>query len=100
MALDGNGNLWVAAFDSAKIIMYTPAQRLTGGTASPAVALSGSGISSPNGLAFDNSYNLWVASWGLRTMVMEFTPAQTHTGGAQTPAVMAFRPHASFLPLH
>jgi sugar lactone lactonase YvrE len=114
LAFDAAGNLWVATVYNT-VLEYQTSQLATSGAPTPAITLSlpaGTGVT-PNGLAFDNSYNLWVASYGLPTTVMEFTPAQIHTGGAQTPTVtltesgvvnysigLAFRPHASFLPLH
>jgi sugar lactone lactonase YvrE len=114
VAFDAAGNLWVATMYNT-VLEYQTSQLATSGAPTPAITLSlpaGTGVM-PNGLAFDNSYNLWVASYGLPTTVMEFTPAQIHTGGAQTPTVtltesgvvnysigLAFRPHASFLPLH
>jgi len=113
VAFDAAGNLWVATMYNT-VLEYQTSQLATSGAPTPAITLSlpGTGVI-PNGLAFDNSYNLWVASYGLPTTVMEFTPAQIHTGGAQAPTVtltesgvvnysigLAFRPHASFLPLH
>jgi hypothetical protein len=67
----------------------------------------------PNGLAFDDSGDLW-ADDITNNQVVEYTPSQLTATGSPTPAVvikangssisypnpMAFSPHASNLPIH
>jgi sugar lactone lactonase YvrE len=91
MALDSSGNLWVALYDSAAIVMYTPAQRASGVMSSPAITLRGSGIISPNGLAFDLRGNLWICNQ-LPASVVEFGASQLTSSGAPTPAVTVTGP--------
>jgi len=61
LAVDGNGNLWVATFSASavsSITAYVP------GTSTPFNTISGasSGLNRPFGLAFDAGGHLWVAS--------------------------------------
>ncbi len=84
MALDAEGDLWVANAGGGDLAMYTPAQLDSGGTASPAVAIGG--FVGPTGLAFDRAGDLWVADRELGTL-SELTPAQLASSGSPTPAV-------------
>jgi sugar lactone lactonase YvrE len=88
IAFDAQGNMWIADWSggTSAIMEFTPAQMAAGGSQTPAITITGSGLSVPNGLAFDGSGNLWVANVGNYTIV-EFSASQLATSGTPTPAV-------------
>jgi len=110
IAFDGTGNLWVTANDSA-VFDYTPAQLAAGGSPTPATTLviPGTRLSS---LAFDNSGDLWLASFPT-SAIAELSAAQLTGSGVVTPVTvitggqssvilptgLAFSPRVSGLPL-
>ncbi len=117
LAFDAAGNLWVSCSESEglgetanQLIEFTPSQLATTGFPVPAVTLSGTGtsLSSPSGLAFDASGDLWVANLG-GNAILEFTASQLAASGAPVPSVvvgatwgppvLAFNPHSPDLPL-
>lgn len=88
LAFDADQNLWVSNTDGGdSVVMYTPAQLAASGSPEPTVVLTTSGkrtLSSPRGLAFDATGNLWVANrYG---PVAKFTPAQLKRSGSPEPA--------------
>lgn len=88
LAFDARQNLWVSNTDGGdSVVMYTPAQLAASGSPEPTVVLTASGkrtLSSPRGLAFDASGNLWVANrYGPIAM---FTPEQLKGSGSPEPA--------------
>lgn len=130
IAFDVSGNLWVTN-DFDQIAEYTAAQLAAGGAQVPNVLLTDGALpckfpnegapppplcNGPDGLAFDNSGNLWVAN-GVATgteTIIKYTPSQLTASGSPTPAVsltpngasisgavgLTFFPHASGLPIH
>jgi ligand-binding sensor domain-containing protein len=116
LAFDATGNLWITNGDAVRAdstLEYSTAQ-LADTTAAPvphtAISLSTSGAL--QGLAFDNSGNLWTADVETNNLY-ELSAAQLAASGAVTPAVviganitslsgpdgLAFAPHSSGLPL-
>jgi sugar lactone lactonase YvrE len=88
LALDSSNNLWVSNFTTNTIVKFTPAQRSTSSSPTPAVTLlaaSGS-LNLPSCLAFDNGGNLWVVNRGARTIV-QFSASQLASSGSPTPVV-------------
>jgi hypothetical protein len=74
IAFDGAGNLWTGNLDEHKLICYTASSSydnfyvlVNGAGTYPAATLSGGSnnvklFSAPEGFAFDNAHNLWVAN--------------------------------------
>ncbi|ABS28117.1 NHL repeat-containing protein [Anaeromyxobacter sp. Fw109-5] len=88
LAFDARQNLWVSNTDGGdSVVMYAPAQLAASGSPEPTVVLTSSGnrtLSSPRGLAFDASGNLWVANrYG---PIARFTPEQLKRSGSPEPA--------------
>jgi hypothetical protein len=67
--------------------MFTPAQLAIGGTVIPTVTIA---ATTPGGLAFDDSGNLWVSD-KYESLVYEFTPAQLLATGTPVPTVVLRR---------
>lgn len=65
IAFDGTGNLWVANQRGGDltglVLSFTPAELEAGGNQFASVKLTGSAVTTPIGLAFDNGGNLWVS---------------------------------------
>jgi ligand-binding sensor domain-containing protein len=61
IAIDASGNLWVASLASTTLRMYTSAQRLNGGSPTPAIEITSPSLGEPRTLAFDANGTLWVA---------------------------------------
>ncbi len=128
IAFDVTGNLWLTD-DVDTIAEYSAPQLTAGGAQTPAVVIIDGPAppcifegtppppfcNGPDGLAFDNSNNLWVAN-GVATgteTIVKYTPDQLTTSGSPTPAVtlttngtsiigavgLTFYPHASGLPI-
>jgi sugar lactone lactonase YvrE len=88
LAIDKAGDLWVSVYGTNQIEEFTAAQLVTSGSPTPAVTLSSDGAGSitvPNGLAFDLSGSLWVAS--SNNELIKFTAAQLAASGSPVPAV-------------
>ena len=88
IAFDSHGNLWVTNSASNTLVELSASQLATSGSPIPAVTLGASGgsLSSPAGLAFDASGDLWVANAG-GTTVVEFTPPQLAVNESPAPHV-------------
>jgi hypothetical protein len=119
IAFDASGDLWFdgASFRSTRDSTYelTAAQLAdTISLPTPNVSIGFSTTSAHlQGIAFDNSGNLWLADASSNSAVYELSAAQLTAGGAVTPAVtlsatssslanpwgLAFTPHSSGLPL-
>ena len=84
-AFDPSGDLWVADTSNNRVMEFRPpfstdeaASVILGGGVS---GTSSTSLSSPGGVAFDSSGNLWVADSN-NNRVMEFLPANFINGGA------------------
>ncbi len=71
VAFDAAGNLWVSSTGNSTVVKFTPAQLAASGNPAPDVTISANArailgtsvsLNSPEGLAFDNSGDLWVAN--------------------------------------
>ena len=91
LAFDPSGNLWVADAGNNRVLEYTTpfsdgesASIVIGQTnfTSSIGATTGSGLSQPDGIAFDSHGNLWIGD-ALNSRVLEF-PAPLSTGEAAT----------------
>ncbi len=128
IAFDVTGNLWLTN-DADTIAEYTAAQLAAGGAQTPNVIILDGATpcifpnqgpppfcNGPDGLAFDNSSNLWVAH-GVATSsetIVQYTASQLTASGSPTPAVslttngtsiigavgLTFYPHAAGLPIY
>jgi sugar lactone lactonase YvrE len=111
LSFDPAGNLWVSLGITNRLVKFTPSQLATGGfPEAAAVMLSGNAtaLSSPRGLAFDASGNIWVANSDGNS-ILEFTANRLASSGSpvpnvivgttSAPTVLAFYPHAANLPL-
>lgn len=112
VAFDASGNLWLSN-SSTQIIEYSSAQLGTGGSLTPAVTITTAGAGF-QGLAFDNSGNLWAVDH-TNAQLDEFATSQLAAGGAISPTLaigaadgsandqpwtLAFYLHSSSLPLY
>ena len=79
VAIDGNGNAWVAEALANQVVKFSVAQLATSGSKAPAVRLTGN-FNDPVDLTFDSHQNLWVAN--ARSGVLMYTPAQIASSGA------------------
>ncbi len=93
LAFDANGNLWVANSNSSgpganTLVEFTAGQLTASGSPTPAVTLSADShsINDPQGLAFDQSGNLWIANFQSNTVVA-LLPSQLGTSGSPVPAI-------------
>ncbi len=109
LAIDSAGNLWVADNGTSRVLKY-PAPITAGEVATVTLGQTSTGASlcnqgtgtvanastlcSPDGLAFDEAGNLWVAD-STNSRVLMYPPANLVTGGSATvelgqPAATAF----------
>jgi sugar lactone lactonase YvrE len=89
LAFDGGGNLWVSG--SNQVVRLTPAELSTGGSSSPVdvtpsrtITVSGATF---EGLAFDNSGDLWLVDNG-NAAVVELSASQLASAGTATPTTV------------
>lgn len=90
---DGSESLFVVNRAANDITIYTGFNNVAVGNTTPALTISG--LSAPNGAAFDSKGDLWVTQ---STSLVEFvppftsasTPAITITSGLQSPSAVAF----------
>jgi streptogramin lyase len=96
VAIDGQGNAWVADQANA-IIELGP----TGKPISPSTGFTGGGLNSPSGIAIDPSLNVWVTNFG-NNSVSEYVPGKGFNGsgfaggGLNEPVAIAFNATGSF----
>ncbi|HZS60041.1 MAG TPA: hypothetical protein VFA43_12280 [Gemmatimonadaceae bacterium] len=86
VAIDGQGNLWVANENSNTAVEYGVSALSASGSPTPVVTLQQPASSLTTSLAFDANGDLWVAN-GLGNAIVEFTPSQLTSSGSPTPAV-------------
>ena len=100
VALDSNGNLWVAncGFNDV-VVMFSASDLSTSGSKTPAIKLQATTVSTPTGtafsldcpegLTFDHSGNLWVSNATSDTFgsLIKFTKSQLAASGTPSPAV-------------
>jgi hypothetical protein len=114
LAFDATGNLWVTAGENDSTFQFSASQLAdTTHAPTPAVSIGISGGSGGlQGLAFDNSGNLWTVD-AQANKLYELAASQLTANGAVTPTVtitansgslatpwgLAFAPHSSGLPL-
>jgi sugar lactone lactonase YvrE len=91
LAIDGNGNLWVAnsaaiGAGANTVVEFTASQLSASGSPKPAVRLASNAgsINNPQGIAFDPLGNLWVSD---SAAVKQFSTTQLAASGAPVPAV-------------
>jgi hypothetical protein len=85
-AFDKTGNAWVSVHGTGfngSVIEYTPADQKTGDSIAPTIGIGG--LQYPEGLAFDESGNLWVLD-GQTDRLSEYTPDQRKKAGSPIPA--------------
>jgi sugar lactone lactonase YvrE len=84
----GSGNLWVTNTNASTVVEFTASQLGASGSPTPAVTLSAANgsLSSPSGLAFDASADLWVAN-DMSGTVVEFGASELAASGAPMPIV-------------
>lgn len=101
IAFDKSGNLWLANFDTDTVQEFAASDLTGSGVITPAatVTLSETNVTTstgtaqsldgPNGLAFDNSGDLWVSNWysDNHGSLAEFTPSQIAASGSPSPKV-------------
>lgn len=87
IALDLEGNLWVANYVADAVAKYSRSQLAVGGALSPDVTLrpAKGGWAQPRDIAFDQSGALWV-SVNSPPSLIEFSPQQLSTTGNPVPA--------------
>jgi hypothetical protein len=86
IAIDGQGNLWVANDNSNTLVEYPASSLGASASPTPAVTLQLPASSITLALAFDANGDLWAGNEVTNTIV-EFTPGQLTTSGSPTPAV-------------
>lgn len=64
MALDPQGNLWIADYLGNQVVMYAAQDLAAGGSPAARLKITGSGIDGPSNVAFDAQGNLWVTDCG------------------------------------
>ena len=79
---DSSGSLWVPEFSGCGRV--TKAELKKSGSPPAHVTIGGSVLSTPQGLAFDSSGDLWVLNNGDQALV-EFTKAELAKSGSPTP---------------
>jgi hypothetical protein len=93
--IDHLGDIWVANSEGStggdgSVVEFTAAQLTSSGSPTPAVTLSDDGsnsINEPDAVTFDRSGTLWVANYGVPSIV-GFSAAQVTSTGAPTPGVV------------
>jgi glucose/arabinose dehydrogenase len=115
LAFDATGNLWVTTGENDSTFQFSASQLADTTTApTPAISIGINGASNEQlqGLAFDNSGNLWTVD-AENNQLYELAASQLTANGAVTPSVaitanngslvtpwgLAFAPHSSGLPL-
>jgi hypothetical protein len=86
LALDGNGNLWVAIAGYNWIIEFTAAQLSAGGTPTPAIVDKLGVSTTPLSIAFDKAGDLWVGLFNANE-VAELAAASLPVGGTPQPVI-------------
>jgi sugar lactone lactonase YvrE len=87
LAFDPAGDLWVANAGNRTLVEYSKAELSEANDAAPTVVISAPSpgeLSSPSGMAFDRSGNLWVANTAVGT-VTEYSREQLARSGAPKP---------------
>ena len=82
LAIDTNGNLWVANFGNGSLVSYSSAQQTTGAPV-PSITVDTNTIAllaDPAGIAFDNNGDLWVLDTS--DLVVRFDAADLTDGNA------------------
>lgn len=85
IAFDPQGNLWVGNLKDT-LTKYTPDQLTSVGRPTPSVIITFSSITTPGGLAFDNSGALWVLGF-VSSKLMKFNANQLTSSGSPAPVV-------------
>jgi sugar lactone lactonase YvrE len=87
VAFDSSGNMWITDNAGSRLLKYIPAQLLGSGSPAPSAIITppAGKFSSPIGLAFDSSGQLWVAN---SNGVAMLTPAQLSITGSPDPLLL------------
>jgi secreted PhoX family phosphatase len=85
LAIDADGNLWVANLGSSTVASFTPAQQLGGGALVPhtTITSTANSLAVSTGLAFDGQGTLWVL--GAAGTLTSFARASLGVSGAVEP---------------
>ena len=94
LTFDRGGDLWVSLVGAGKVVMFTPDQLVTSGTANPTVVESG--FTAPYGVAFDLSGNMWVADDGTSTVLRIDAGHLTTSGTGADLTITAMTPSPVF----
>jgi sugar lactone lactonase YvrE len=87
LAFDPSGNLWVTNNAGNQLLSFTPSQYNQTGTPTPSIIIdtdANNSLSSPLGLNFDSSGNLWVSNEGIDSLV-RFSASSLTSSGVKTP---------------
>ena len=81
LTFDRSGDLWVVnAGLTQSLVEFTPSQLAASGSPTPAVTITGSGLSGPGSLAIDASGNAWVGNDTNNTIVSFARRSSTPAG--------------------
>ena len=86
VVFDTHGNLWVANYEHATVVAYTPAQLAAGGTPVPNITITLPNATNPFGLAFDKVGSLWVSDVNGGRM-LAYASGQLSASGSPAPSV-------------
>ena len=89
LAFDGAGNLWVD-YNGGALVRFTPAERATSATVTPAVQVKLDVAALAEGVAFDEAGGLWLAYSAGK--IARLAPTQLTASGTVTPSTILASP--------
>ena len=93
LALDASGNMWMSAWNSDSVLMYSISARNAGGGTAPTAVIVNTALFGAGNIAFDAHGNLWIpvcqgtGEGQTGPTVVEYTSSQLSAAGSQAPAV-------------